>query len=177
MRTETTSYLSRNRPSFFLWAARQERGLRGGAGGTPWASSPPARVLPRPATGPQFSIMIPRRGPVYFHSPSFIWHTGHLVSLQGCAGEGVPAQPAFLPSPRPPLRQGLRAGATWLLRAEREAGGRGGGRGAAGTQEARRPGAPPTSKPRGSRAAGKSRCGRRGNYPPGKRKTKNFPCY
>lgn len=38
--------------------------MRGGAGGTPWASSPPARVLPRPATGPQFSIMIPRRGPV-----------------------------------------------------------------------------------------------------------------
>lgn len=113
----------------------------------------------------------------YFHSPSCMWHTGHLVSLQGCAGEGAPAQPACLPTPRPPLRQGLWAGATWLFRAEREAGGRGGGRGAAGTKEASRPGAPPTSKPRGNRAAGNPRCGRRGSYPPGKRKTKNFPRY
>ena len=75
----------------------------------------------------------------YFHSPSCMWHTGHLVSLQACAGEGAPAQPAFLPTPRPPLRQGLRAGATWLFGAEREAGGRGGGE---GLRAPRREGAP-----------------------------------
>lgn len=63
---------------------------------------------------------------------------------EGAGRERQPGPP-FLPALRPGLGPGLRVGAPWLFRA-REEGGRGSGRGAKGTAEGRRPGAPPPFK-------------------------------
>lgn len=93
---------------------------------------------------------------------------------EGAGRERQPGPP-FLPALRPGLGPGLRVGAPWLFRA-REAGGRGSGRGAKGTAEGRRPGAPPPpSKPWGGRAVRNCAPRKDRQLPSRERKTQEFP--
>lgn len=94
------------------------------------------------------------------------------MSLQGAQGrERQPSLPAFQLRALP-LPVGLVG---WRLAFQSRTGGRGrgGGRGAAGTYEARRPERLPLQKP-GATGQLAARAAEGGSYPPGKQ-TKNFP--
>ena len=146
----------------------------------------PACRAPRPPSPNQNPPKTPQRarkphGVNYFHSPSCMWHTGHLVSLQGCAGEGggcregAPARPTLPPSSAP-WAQAWLEGWRHLAFSSRTRGRRS-RRWARGCGHCggKAPRSAPPSKPWGGQAAGNRALRKDRQLPSREPKTQEFP--